>query len=56
MPMIILLVALVLALEGALARDALAQTVADPHQSTTAHSDRGYRHSFGTLDLGQGVR
>ena len=44
---IILLVAVVLALEGALAREALTQTVADPHQSTTNHSDRGYQHSFG---------
>jgi SAM-dependent methyltransferase len=44
---ILILVAFVLALEGALARDALAQTIADPPQSTSNHSDRGYQHSFG---------
>jgi len=48
MPTIILmLVAFVLALESDLARYAQAQTVTDPHQSTSSHSDRGYQHSFG---------
>ncbi len=44
---ILLLVAVVLALAGTLAREALTQTVADPHQSKSNHSDRGYQHSFG---------
>jgi SAM-dependent methyltransferase len=48
MPTIILILAVfVLALEGALPRDALAQIIADPHQGTGNHSDQGYHHSFG---------
>ena len=42
----LILVAFALALAGALARDALAQTNADPQQSMGSHSDRGYHHSF----------
>ena len=43
----LILVAFALVLEGALTRDALAQTDADPHQSMSNHSQRGYQHSFG---------
>src|SRR3974390_1088790 len=42
----LILVAFALVLEGALTRDALAQTDADPHQSMSNHSARGYQHSF----------
>ena len=44
--LILILVAFGLALGAGVARNALAQTVADPHQSTSNH-DRGYQHSFG---------
>jgi SAM-dependent methyltransferase len=43
----LILVAFVLALGGPLARDALAQTVADPHQRNSNQSHGGYQHSFG---------
>ena len=48
MPTIILiLVAFALVLEGAVIGNGLTQTVADPHQSMSNHSDHGYQHSFG---------